>query len=319
VAVFLLVATLAAGPAAAEPLAPVDSSRCLACHGMRNLAVRESIATAPHDFSVSPAFLASVHGRLACDQCHGDVGPYPHPPQSRSKRVTCAQDCHARDRDGRVYTHGAAVADFEASVHASGRHGDAKDRPTCLTCHGNGDPHAIEATKNLSRTARLALCDDCQSSNERCHRRASNIRRVEESMQETRYGLQVTLPLPYDQAVARATDALKSQGFGVLTTIDVQQTLKAKLDRDFRKYVILGACNPPLADRALHAELEVGLLLPCNVIVYETSPSSSVVAAMAPLAALGVVGENAALAEVAHEADRRLRQALASLESTMAT
>jgi len=107
-------------------------------------------------------------------------------------------------------------------------------------------------------------------------------------MEDTRYGLKVSVPLPHDEAIVRATDALKAQGFGVLTTIDVKQTLKAKLDRDFRKYVILGACNPPLADRALHAELEVGLLLPCNVIVYETSPSSSVVAAMAPLAALGV-------------------------------
>ena len=105
-------------------------------------------------------------------------------------------------------------------------------------------------------------------------------------MEETRYALKVSLPASYDEAIGRATDALKTQGFGVLTTIDVKQTLKAKLDRDFRKYVILGACNPPLADRALHAELEVGLLLPCNVIVYETSPSSSVVAAMAPLAAL---------------------------------
>ena len=107
--------------------------------------------------------------------------------------------------------------------------------------------------------------------------------------------------------------------FGVLTTIDVKQTLKAKLDRDFQKYVILGACNPSLADRALHAELEVGLLLPCNVIVYETGPSSSVVAAMAPVAALGIVGENSALAQVAREADRLLRQALASLESPVAT
>src|SRR5207247_4157989 len=65
---------------------------------------------------------------------------------------------------------------------------------------------------------------------------------------ETRYGLKVAVPVPFDAAVMRATDALKTQGFGVLTTIDVQQTLKAKLDRDFRKYVILGACNPPLAD-----------------------------------------------------------------------
>ena len=138
-------------------------------------------------------------------------------------------------------------------------------------------------------------------------------------MEDTRYGLKVSLQVPYEEAVVRTTDALKAQGFGVLTTIDVKQTLKAKLDRDFRKYVILGACNPPLADRALHAELEVGLLLPCNVIIYETSPSSSVVAALAPLAALGVVGENVALAQVAREADRLLRKALASLESPVMT
>ena len=137
-------------------------------------------------------------------------------------------------------------------------------------------------------------------------------------MEETRYGLKVSIPVSYDEAVVRATDALKAQGFGVLTSIDVKATLKGKLERDFRKYLILGACNPPLADRALHAELEVGLLLPCNVIVYETSPSSAVVAAMAPLAALGVVGDNTALAQVAREADVRLRQALGSLESVPA-
>jgi len=134
-------------------------------------------------------------------------------------------------------------------------------------------------------------------------------------MQETRYGLNVTVDEPFDVAVARTTDALKGQGFGVLTTIDVQQTLKAKLGRDFRKYLILGACNPPLADRALHAELEVGLLLPCNVIVYETGPATTVVAAMAPLAALGLVGDNPVLGEVAREADRRLRAALSGLEA----
>ena len=137
-------------------------------------------------------------------------------------------------------------------------------------------------------------------------------------MQETRYGLKVSIPVPYGEAVVRATEALKSQGFGVLTTIDVQQTLKAKLNRDFRKYVILGACNPPLADRALHAELEVGLLLPCNVIIYEETPASTVVAAMAPLAALGIVGDNWSLAGVAHEADQRLRQALLVLETMAA-
>jgi uncharacterized protein (DUF302 family) len=133
-------------------------------------------------------------------------------------------------------------------------------------------------------------------------------------MLETRYGLKVSLPMAYQDAVARATAALKTQGFGVLTTIDVQQTLKAKLDRDFRKYTILGACNPPLADRALHAELDVGLLLPCNVIVYEVGPSQSVVAAMAPLAALSIVGDNPDLRSVATEADQRLRAALSALE-----
>lgn len=134
-------------------------------------------------------------------------------------------------------------------------------------------------------------------------------------MDETAYGLRITIPQPYETAVERATEALKRQGFGVLTTIDVKQTLKTKLDRDFRKYVILGACNPPLADRALHAELEIGLLLPCNVIVYEVDPATSVVAAMAPLAALGIVGDNATLMEVAREADQRLRAALKELGS----
>lgn len=134
-------------------------------------------------------------------------------------------------------------------------------------------------------------------------------------MEQTRYGLRVEIPVSYDEAVERATAALKDQGFGVLTTIDVQQTLKQKLDRDFQRYVILGACNPPLAERALRAELEVGLLLPCNVVVYEVSPNRTVVSAMAPLAALGIVGENPELKAVAAEADERLRRALGSLES----
>ena len=133
-------------------------------------------------------------------------------------------------------------------------------------------------------------------------------------MEESRYGLRVTLPVAYDQAVEHATAALKAEGFGVLTTIDVKQTIKQKLDKDFRRYVILGACNPPLAHRALTAELEVGLLLPCNVIVYETTPDHSVVAAMAPLAALDVVG-NPELHEIAKEVDARLKRALTGLEA----
>ena len=134
-------------------------------------------------------------------------------------------------------------------------------------------------------------------------------------VEQTSYGLRVALPIPYDEAVDHATAALKAEGFGVLTTIDVKQTIKQKLDKDFRRYVILGACNPPLAHRALTAELEIGLLLPCNVIVYEAAPGQSVVSAMAPMAALGVVGDNPDLHEVAKEADARLRRALTFLEA----
>ena len=134
-------------------------------------------------------------------------------------------------------------------------------------------------------------------------------------MEHSPYGLSVTLPVPFDTAVADATAALKAEGFGVLTTIDVQHTLKTKLNREFRKYLILGACNPTLADRALQAELEIGLLLPCNVIVYEADTGQSVVAAMAPLVALGIVGANPALHDIAQDADARLRRALTALET----
>jgi uncharacterized protein (DUF302 family) len=133
-------------------------------------------------------------------------------------------------------------------------------------------------------------------------------------MEDTRYGMRVDLNVPFEQALEQITASLQHEGFGVLTTIDVQQTLKKKLDRDFRKYVILGACNPPLADRALHAELEIGLLLPCNVVVYEREAGTSTVAAMAPLPAMGMIG-NPELESVAREADERLRRALERVES----
>ncbi len=134
-------------------------------------------------------------------------------------------------------------------------------------------------------------------------------------MEETRYGLRVELPVPHAVAIERATEALKQQGFGVVTSIDMKDTLKQKLDRDFRPYVILGACNPVLADRALHAELEIGLMLPCNVIVYERAPGASTVAAMAPLPVMGMI-DNPDVEAVAKEADARLRAALESLEQT---
>lgn len=134
-------------------------------------------------------------------------------------------------------------------------------------------------------------------------------------MKTTAYAHRVELDIPYENAVNLATNKLAEQGFGVLSEIDIQAKLKEKIGADFRKYVILGACNPPLALRALESETEVGILLPCNVIVYETEPGHSVVAAMAPKAALSLVGENAVLAEVAEEADQRLRKALSALEA----
>lgn len=137
-------------------------------------------------------------------------------------------------------------------------------------------------------------------------------------MRESRYGMGVDVALPYEQALERTVDELRKEGFGILTTIDVRQTMKQKLDKDFRKYTILGACNPPLAYRAFEAEIEIGLLLPCNVVVYETEASRSTVSAMAPIAALGIVGGDPALKEVAREADERLRRALRALEALAA-
>lgn len=121
---------------------------------------------------------------------------------------------------------------------------------------------------------------------------------------EPTYGFGTTLTMPLDAAIAHVTAALKAEGFGVLTTIDVQQTLKQKLDVDFEPYVILGACNPALAHRALTAEHEIGLLLPCNVILHAHGAETRVAIAD-PIAMLGVVA-NPILAEVAQEARARL-------------
>jgi uncharacterized protein (DUF302 family) len=133
-------------------------------------------------------------------------------------------------------------------------------------------------------------------------------------VKETRYGLGIDVATGFDETLGRVTEALKAEGFGVLTTIDVKATLKLKLDQDFRRYVILGACNPHLASRALDAELELGLVLPCNVIVYARDDGRTAVSAMAPIPAMGMIG-NDALKAVAAEADARLRRALGTLES----
>ena len=127
------------------------------------------------------------------------------------------------------------------------------------------------------------------------------------------YAFRTRLDLPYEQAVERVVAALKEEGFGVLTEIDMKATLKKKLNTDFRAYTILGACNPPLAHQALSTDLELGLLLPCNVIVYEEDGGSQV-SIVDPISMLGVV-ENPELEPVASEARTRLRRVLETLNA----
>lgn len=126
-------------------------------------------------------------------------------------------------------------------------------------------------------------------------------------------GLEVKVAVPYEQAIEKVTAALKEQGFGVLTSIDVQATLKQKLGVDFRPYTILGACNPPLAHRALSADLDMGLLLPCNVIVYAVE-DGAVISIADPLVMLKLA-DNPALNEMAQEARARLERVVAALAS----
>lgn len=125
---------------------------------------------------------------------------------------------------------------------------------------------------------------------------------------ELRYGFGRRVATPYPQAVEQTKAALQEEGFGVLFEIDVQRVMKEKRGTDFRPYVILGACNPQLAHRALEAEIDLGLLLPCNVVVY-AEDGGSVVMAMDPEAALGLVG-NPALHALAQEVKTRLRRAI---------
>ena len=126
----------------------------------------------------------------------------------------------------------------------------------------------------------------------------------------TAYGFGKTVALSYDETVARTREALASEGFGVLTEINVRETLKKKLDVEFRPYIILGACNPPLAHQALSNELDIGLLLPCNVVVYAGADvGTSVVQIMDPEAALALSG-NEGVAPVAHEVKLKLQRVL---------
>ena len=121
-----------------------------------------------------------------------------------------------------------------------------------------------------------------------------------------------TVNLSYEDAISKVTEELKKEGFGVLTEIDVKETLKKKLDVDFRKYKILGACNPPLAYKALSSEENIGVMLPCNVIVQETSDGSVRVSAINPMVAMQTVG-NENLSGVAEEVSMKLKKVIENL------
>lgn len=130
-------------------------------------------------------------------------------------------------------------------------------------------------------------------------------------------GFEIQLDLPYDAALERVIQALKVEGFGVLTRIDVRSTLKEKLGEDFRPYMILGACNPPLAHRALTADPAAGLMLPCNITVEAGGQGGSIVRIANPQAMMmvGGLGENSQLAQIAGEARAKLERVSVSLLS----
>ena len=132
-------------------------------------------------------------------------------------------------------------------------------------------------------------------------------------METTSYALKTTVNLPFEEAIDKVTEELKLEGFGVLTQIDVQDTLRKKLDVNFRKYKILGACNPPNAYKALQTEPDIGLMLPCNVVVYEGEGRATVVAAVDPVASMKAV-ENSALESTAREVRRKLQRVIEAME-----
>ena len=138
----------------------------------------------------------------------------------------------------------------------------------------------------------------------------STVSAIQSGVAKPRYGILRTVELGYEQAIARVTETLKEQGFGILTEIDVKATLKKKLDKDFTPYVILGACNPPLAFRALSEEIDIGLLLPCNVNVYVDAQSGkTVVSAIDPQVLVEVTGRKD-LQPIAEEVRGKLTAAI---------
>ncbi len=134
-------------------------------------------------------------------------------------------------------------------------------------------------------------------------------------MIEEKYYFKTTVDIPYDKAVEKVTAALADEGFGILTEIDVKATLKEKIDVNFRPYIILGACNPPFAYKTLQAEEQIGLMLPCNVVVQEGQDGGTVVSAMNPLVVMESV-ENPDLEPIAGEVTEMLRRVVQAVEES---
>ena len=135
-----------------------------------------------------------------------------------------------------------------------------------------------------------------------------------QTAEELKYGFSRTIDADFEEAIEKTREALKDEGFGVLSEIRLDEKLKEKLGVDFRRYIILGACNPPLAYETLQQDINIGLLLPCNVVVYEAEDKNrSVVAAIDAKAMLSVVGESAEIEKTAGEVNERLRRAIESV------
>ncbi|MDE3127328.1 MAG: hypothetical protein KGL38_04935 [Gemmatimonadota bacterium] len=155
-----------AAPLAAQrdSAAAASDGRCLACHTMPNLGYRDSAGAAARNFSLNAgAFRGSAHGALHCAQCHPQAVEFPHPAAMAATRVSCDGDCHATDSLGRPYTHAREAADLAASIHGAGHD---PDNPTCLSCHGAGNPHAIATLKGAPPAARMAVCANCHADRE---------------------------------------------------------------------------------------------------------------------------------------------------------
>ncbi len=163
--------TASAGPVRVSAAAPRAEVDCLKCHSLPNLGYRDGAGAPLRSFTVARGvFHASAHGKLACRQCHVEIDSFPHPPAAQRAHVTCDRDCHAVDSAGRTYTHAQIAAEFRESVHGDSvvtlptgatRRGVDPDDPTCLTCHGGGEAHAIVPVAKVTRAAKMALCVRC--------------------------------------------------------------------------------------------------------------------------------------------------------------